>query len=199
MKNRKNLLLVVLLLVVVAVATASTYAWLTDTKSAEAISYTVGDVSYTIEKTNAPAGTYVVPGQALGNIVIKNKSNVKTNVRVQLTVTVSDGSTWTVGEDEEDDEVLLKHPTTNSWTFDETDKCYYYGGKDVAAGEIAVSTNTTDGVALNPLIESLVINGKLVGNDYSGKTITIVATFYAKQADHVTWAEIGSINWTNGI
>lgn len=204
MKNRKNLLLVVLLLVVVAVATASTYAWLTDTGSADAISYTVGDVSYTIEKTNAPAGTYVVPGQSLGKVVIVNKSNVLTNIRVKLGVTVTGAATgantdWSVGNAAATDEVLLTQPTGSKWVL--SGDYFYYGGVGSAAteGDEDIAIAAANGTTLDELIKSLVLNGALVGNDYSGATVTITVTFEAKQAEYVDWSSMGSIDFSTGI
>ena len=203
MKNRKNLLLVVLLLLVVAVATASTYAWLTATATSGDLSYTVGDVSYSVSSSLSKTGT-VVPGQPLGNFTITNSSNVVTNVRVKFTVTVSNvqngaSTDWSVGTDNTKDELLLSQ-TSTKWVLvqDGSNYYYYYGGvgSSTSTGneDIAAGTATLDAI-----FDTLAINGKLVGNDYSGATVKITITFQAKQAEYVDWSELGSINWTAGI
>ena len=43
------------------------------------------------------------------------------------------------------------------------------------------------------------LNGYTVGNEHSGKTVTITITFYAKQAEYVTWDELGTVNFTTGL
>ena len=203
MKNKKNLLLVVLLLVVIAVATASTYAWLTQTNSSGEITYTVGDVSYTVTPSLVNGGT-VVPGQPLGTFTISNSSNVLTNVRVRFNVSVSnvknDASTdWSVGTTASD-EVLLTQPEGSKWVLvvSGTNYYYYYGGvgdKDATGTEdIAVNSGN-----LETLFNTLVINGALVGNDYAGAAVKITITFEAKQAEYVDWSEMGSIDFETGI
>ena len=203
MKKRKNLLLVVLLLVVVAVATASTYAWLTATGSSGDLNYTVGDVSYSVNST-LTSTEKIVPGQQLGNFTITNNSNVLTNVRVKFTVAVSNvqngaNTDWSVGEDEDNDELLLTQ-TSTKWDLvkDGSNYYYYYGGVGSSSsnGDEDISVDTT---TLDEIFNTLVINGKLIGNNYSGATVKITITFQAKQAEYVDWSEMGSIVWTAGI
>ena len=201
MKNRKNLLLVALLLVVVAIASASTFAWLTDTNSANGGTYTVGDVSYTITAPEDASGT-VVPGQNLAGPTIKNASNVVSNLRVKFTISVdvtgasntSANKNWTIGTDD-DDHLFL---TLGSKWF-EDDGYYYYGSvnddKTTGGAEDIAATQTT----IESLFSSLVINGKVVGNDYSGAKVTISITYEAKQAEYVQWSELATFNFETGI
>ena len=202
MKNRKNLFLVVLLLVVVAVATASTYAWLTDTESSGNLEYKVGDVEYSVESSLKNDKT-VVPGELLGNFTITNSSNVLTNVRVKfdISVTKADSTSviWKVGANEETDHILLKQQDGSNWQL--VDNYYFYYG-----GEGSSTTTGDEDIAavkqptpLEDLFDTLTINGKLVGNIYSGATVKITITFQAKQAEYVDWDTIGSIDWEAGI
>lgn len=206
MKNKKNLLLVILLLVVVAVASASTFAWLTDTDTAGSIDYTVGEVSYEISKLNA-AESAIVPGQVLGSVSIINKSNVLTNLRISLSVTVSGvaegvNKNWSVGADAENDEILLKSAIdTSIWVFDSTTNYYYYGqvGSATTTGAEDIAVAEEEGTQLTALLDTMTLNGGLIGNEYAGATITVVVTFEAKQADYVEWSEMGNIDFTTGI
>lgn len=200
MKNRKNLLLVVLLLVVVAVATASTYAWLTDTKKTSDITYNVGDVEYNISSTQTTSNK-IVPGETFGNITITNESTVATQIRVLFTITCDKG-TLTVGSDDTYQVILTgqnaKWFKSTAFNADgDTNEYYYYGNSSTPSVEniAAVQTPTN----LESLFTGIQLNGKLVGNSYSGAVITISVTFQAKQADHVEWSEMGSINFTTGI
>lgn len=199
MKNRKNLLLVALLLVVVAIASASTFAWLTDTNSANGGTYTVGDVSYTITAPTDASGT-VVPGQNLAGPTIKNASNVVSNLRVKFTISVdvtgasntSASTAWTIGTAETDHLFL----TLNTAWKKHTDGYYYYGSvnddKTTGGAEDIAATQTT----IESLFSSLVINGKVVGNDYSGAKVTISITYEAKQAEYVQWSELTSTTFS---
>ena len=205
MKNRKNLLLVVLLLVVVAVATASTYAWLTSTGSANGGTYTVGDVSYTISAP-ANANGIVVPGQPLSGPTITNQSNVASNLRVKFSVSVNmtNASTptadanWKIGTAATDHLQMTLNDT--NWKAG-TDGYYYYGAltdDEVATGAEDIQTSKT---TIESIFTNLVINGAVVGNAYSGAVVTITITFEAKQAEYVQWSELTSqsFSFTNGI
>ena len=204
MKKKSLLILLVgVLALLVVTGIGTTYAWLTDQGESSTISYEVGDVSYQIAITKAEnAGDIVVPGQSLTDISIKNKSNIITQLRVQMTVKCGD-ETWTVGEYSADplnktDHILITKGT--GWT-SLTGGYYYYGDADStkAAANIPVSTDITNGVEIADLWTKLEINGWKVGNTYSGKTITVILKFQAKQAEYVTWADMGSVSFETGL
>ena len=76
---------------------------------------------------------------------------------------------------------------------------YFYYGQKADSGvagkeDLAPSTAPTT----FPFSE-FKLNGYKVGNEYSGKTITITITFYAKQADYVTWEALGSFSFESGL
>ena len=75
-----------------------------------------------------------------------------------------------------------------SFTIGREDKVAFVGGNELAKTTIAIAE--ANGTTLDELIESLVLNGALVGNDYSGATVTITVTFEAKQAKYVLWNQI---------
>lgn len=200
MNKKLIVFLVVCIVVLLGTATGITFAWLTSTGSGT-IEYTVGDVSYTVTGQVAQ-NTTIVPGQNLENsFQITNNSNVATNLRVSISVDVAG---WTIGEvgtqdaPNVTDHIVVSANTTGWELVTENNVMYFYygsknstndGAEDLAAG---VSPTTF------PFSE-FKLNGYVVGNDDSGKTIKITITFYAKQADYVTWAELGSFDFTTGL
>ena len=190
MKNKRNLLLVILLLVVVSVASASTYAWLTDTnRSGEdnKIEYTVGHVDYTITATQSSTDL-LVPGDSFGKLTIANSSTVATNIRVKFSVTCDNG-TMTYGTADTNHIKLVG--TSTKW-FLSNDGYYYYGANSTES-DIAAS------VSPESLFDNLLLNGAVVGNDFAGAKITVTISFQAKQAENVEWADMGSINFETGL
>ena len=199
--NKKIVIALSLILVaLIAASSVVTYAWLTSTGSSDSIKYKVGEINYTITGPQVADNTYVVPGQQIASdFVIKNSSNIATNLRVQFTITVdvtnavnpSAPKDWTIGSNNLTDELILTLNT--NWVLD-TDGYLYYGGKDLEADDvIEASTNPSSPIA------GLQLNGDLIGNDYSGAVITVQATFYAKQDAYIEWKDMGSIDWTTGI
>lgn len=200
MNKKLIVFLVVCIVVLLGTATGITFAWLTSTGSGT-IEYTVGDVSYTVTGEVAQ-NTIIVPGQNLENsFKITNNSNVATNLRVSISVDVVG---WTIGEvgtatnPNTKDHIVVSANTTGWELVTENNVMYFYygsknstndGAEDLAAG---VSPTTF------PFSE-FKLNGYVVGNADSGKTIKITITFYAKQADYVTWAELGSFDFTTGL
>ncbi len=203
MNKKLIIFLVVCIVVLLGAATGITFAWLTSTGS-KTIEYTVGDVSYTVTGEVAP-NTIIVPGQNLTNsFTITNNSNVATNLRVSISVEV-EGANWTIGQVGTDTEpnktnhIVVSANTTGWELVPENNVMYFYYGKkadsgangaeDLAAGVSPTTFPFTD----------FKVNGNVVGNESSGKKVEITVTFYAKQADYVTWAEMGSISFETGL
>ena len=201
--NKK--LIVVLMISLIALLGAFvgvTYAWLTSTGS-KTIEYTVGDVSYTIIG-KVDASTIIVPGQNLtSSFEIENKSNVYTNLRVSVSTSMQG---WTIGEagttekPNTTNHILVAANKAEGWELvTENNVMYFYYGQKADSGvagkeDLAPSTSPD----AFPFSE-FKLNGYKVGNEYSGQTITITITFYAKQADHVTWEALGSFSFETGL
>lgn len=203
--NKK--LIVVLIISLIALLGASvgvTYAWLTSTGN-KTIEYTVGKVSYTITG-KVDASTVIVLGQNLtSSFEIENKSDVYTNLRVSVSTSMEG---WTIGEagttdaPNTTDHILVAANEAQGWEL-VTDTAnnvmyFYYGQKadsGVAGKEDLAPSTSPDAFPFS----EFKLNGYKVGNDYSGKTITITITFYAKQADYVTWEALGSFSFETGL
>jgi hypothetical protein len=199
--NKK--LIVVLMISLIALIGASvgvTYAWLTSTGN-KTIEYTVGDVSYTITG-KVDASTIIVPGQNLtSSFEIKNNSNVYTNLRVSVSTSMQG---WTIGKagtaqtPNTTDHILVAANAEGWELVTENNVMYfYYGQKEDSVAKIE-DLAPYKAPPTFPFSE-FKLNGYKVGNEYSGKTITITITFYAKQADYVTWDELGSFSFETGL
>lgn len=161
-----------------AIIAGSTFAWLTDKGESDKITYTVGEVDYEITVTPA-ASNKVVPGDTIApTFNIENKSNVATNLRIQLTIEGASG--MTIGEEDTNHLILTLNA---NWIKD--GNYYYYKSNDKDTGSIAL-----DEVISSP-ISSLVINGEKVGNEFATKTINIKVLWEVKQAAHVDWDAAG--------
>ena len=201
--NKK--LIVVLIISLIALIGASvgvTYAWLTSTGS-DTIEYTVGKVSYTING-EVDASTVIVPGQNLtSSFEIENKSDVYTNLRVSVSTSMQG---WTIGEagtaqtPNTTDHILVAVNAEGWELVTENDAMYfYYGQKEDSKGGLGTEDLAPSTSPDTFPFSEFKLNGYKVGNEYSGKTITITITFYAKQADHVTWDELGSFSFETGL
>lgn len=190
MKKKSLLLLSILLLVVFAAATGVTYAWLTYKGTTGEFEYIIGTVDYEIQDPSATQG-YIVPSQEIfSGLTIENKSNVDTNLRAKFTVTATlNGQTvdWTIGSDENNDEILLTLNGNNNstWVYNESDGYYYFNSINETDGNIP-STETN----IECFFTNLVLNGELIKNQHSNISVTISLTFEAKQAKYVLWNQI---------
>lgn len=202
MNKKLIVFLVVCIVVLLGAATGITFAWLTSTGSAT-INYKVGEVAYTV-KGNVASETVIVPGQNLSNsFTITNNSNVNTNLRI--TISVSD-STWTfkevdtTGNPNTTNHVLLSMANSKWKSYSENGIMYfYYGQKENTANGAGIEDILPSTKTIEFPFSDFKLNGYVVGNESKNKSITFTITFYAKQADHVTWDEMGSISFQTGL
>lgn len=182
MKNKKMILLLILLVGVIFYTTSMISAWLTSTDKTNPIELTVGKVKYQWSgktTSNVP----IVPGQELIEeaFKLKNDSNIKTQLRFEITVEYSnDGSVWNDITNQSNMFVL----TIDSMWIKE-DEHYYYNGKE---GIIDALDQMID------VLTSFNLNGAVIGNAYSNQLFRITLEFEAKQAEYVSWDQLGIAN-----
>lgn len=206
MKKRKIGFIALLGFLAVSAISVTTYAWFTQEGTKNDLTFTAGEVKYTISEITDNENP-VVPGVAFFSqeISFTNESTIDTEFRMQISYTITtaaneDGKklTGTSFTDETKDYILWTKDTSNQSTWDYSDGYYYYGSKTKGdASKIAAKTNIT----LFTANDSLMLNGDLVGNDYQGATITITFTFQAKQYDALTWEECANkqLDFTTGL
>jgi hypothetical protein len=187
-KIKKSIYLVIIMLLgVVGLTTYAVTAWLTDTDTSGPQTFTVGDVEFALSGA-ATTVTPVVPGQELvaTKYTLTNASTVSTELRVKITIVTSYPSADT------DAKSLVLMTLGSNWGA-ETGGYYYYS---VSSDPIIVA-----GTQALDFLTSLKLDGSKVGNPYTAATFTVTIMFEAKQADYVTWTELGtaSIDFTTGI
>lgn len=200
-KNKKRIVLSSLILVMVVAlvfVARSVGAWLTDQQETDKVTLQVGNVEYNLTGTsNLFVTSPVVPGQNLvedNELKITNQSNVDSQIRFKFTATYDNtGMDSSFTGDAVADELLLTtfDPVWQLGTTAGLEGYYYLNGED---GVILANTTVA-----NAILTSLILDGSKVGNQFAGKEFTIKFTFQAKQADHLTWQDAGSIDFITGI
>lgn len=178
--KKKLIVLSILMGIALIGLIGTTVAWLTSTGQKE-LTFEMGEVQYEITTTTTTTSK-IVPGQnvfSTGAVTLTNGSNVDTQVRILVSIEQN-------GTEVNADLVTLA--ADSNWTPD--NGYWYYGGLE---GKVTSGTTSLS----FPI--SLVFNGATVGNTYAGKTFTVTLTFEAKQADHVAWSDMGSIDFSTGL
>lgn len=196
MKKKTMLILSYILVAFFAIASGVTFAWITQEGKLDEFQYNVGEIKYSIVKEGGiSSGTVIVPGDDLGTVTITNNSNIKTNLRIQITVTATkEGSSqiWTVGVDDPEnssDQILITKDS--NWIV--SDGYLYYKSATDSEGVIAPKD------PVDAPYSKMYLNGKVVINDHQNTNLKFNIKFQAKQADHVTWQDLGTITWSKGI
>ena len=198
MKRSKLIVLIVSLVVVLSAATYGiTSAWLTDTAN-KTETFTMGDVSYTLNGALIANTNPIVPGQNLVGTTfsVTNASTVVSQLRIKIEYsTVASGGAVTTGvvytgAAGGNGIVTDINTVPGTWTYSSD---FWYLGS-TADTTMAVSTATST------MFTTLSYNGALTGNDYQAATgLVITITFQAKQDQYVEWTDMGSINFTTGL
>lgn len=203
--KKKGLIIILSLVLVGIIATSIPIirAWLTDTEKTPDVSFTVGDVEFAFGGKFISDVDVIVPGQDLisSPFTLTNESNVGTELRFFIAITYLDnidGVDTTV--DAFDLAIVDIDSTNNKWVL--SDGYYYYRETGVVDStsevgkHIITKDKATSGIEV---LSSIKLDGAKVGNSFTGKVFSIVITFEAKQSQYVTWAEMGSIDFTAGI
>ena len=208
MKNKKIVFLSLGLLLIVTTLVISISAWLTDTADTGETTFTVGDVSYTLNGGFIPS-QIVVPGQELLNdpLTLTNASTVSSELRIKVEYTFkkeseSTSGTWedVVVTDGLSDLLLTSDAPAGGFSLSsdweenlngQPEGFWYYsptGGTVVTAGTQTI-----------PILADLMLDGNKVGNNYSKHQLNILITIQAKQSEYVNWSTLGSINFSTGL
>ncbi len=189
LKIKKSVYLVIILLLgVIGFTTYAVTAWLTDTDTTGPSTFTVGDVEYTWGGA-LTSSTAVVPGEELvtTTFTLTNSSTVSSELRFKITAVVDYPSANTDALDK------LLITLGSNWVKD--GDYYYYKVGDPADPVIVAGTQVLN------VITNLKLDGSKVGNAYTGATFSITLMFEAKQAQYVTWTQLGTagINFSTGL
>lgn len=164
------------------------YAYFADKKSTGAVEFTLGKISYTLygslDNDFTMAGVNIIDV----SIGVINNSSINSELRVKFTVTSEIFGTdnlegmfgetfYTMGED-----------------FVLEDGYYYYRNSDIF--DVNTGLYSIEPTNQNiPIITSIILDGYKFSNNHANKSITILITFEAKQADFVSWEILGQQNY----
>ena len=203
--NKKIVLLGLGLLLVITTVVVSISAWLTDTGDTGKVTFTIGEVSYTLNGAFISADDPIVPGEQLiaTAFSLENESTVDSHIRFYIDYKINLG-TPPITVDKATDTQLnnyftnTTHNSSGAVTFGSGwahDGGYWYYGASSTSPTLVEPTDDDPIIFLS----NLMLNGSVIGNTYANITVDITITFQAKQADHVDWADLGSIDWQTGL
>ena len=185
--KRKAILYILQAVLLMTTAVVVVFAWLVDTKTTNQIVLRSGKVEYILVGETETG--LVVPGQNLikTNYVITNNSTVDSQLRIQLTIKLDDEVLAF-----DDEKIFTTIGLGSDFVINEDDNFYYYNDVD----GVLLPTNKTP----ITIIETLILDGVYVQNQYSGKTVKLVIIIQAKQADFVDWQTLidEEINFQTG-
>jgi predicted ribosomally synthesized peptide with SipW-like signal peptide len=169
------------------------YAYFTDRKTTEDLTFRLGKVAYTISGNFS--NLLIVPGQNIIDepFILTNSSTIDTEIRVIISVTSSKFGTDTLDGMFGENDLQEKYYTMGTgWVLDGS--YYYYRGGyavETPSGIFRVYPSVTD----ITILSSIVLDGYKFTNDHANGTISISITLEAKQADFVTWLTLGTATY----
>jgi len=194
MKNKKIIIVLsILILAVIGAMTNIIVAWLTDTDQTGPTDFTLGDVTFTW--SGEITQNLAVPGENIVTtpFVLTNASTIDTELRVKLEIE----SSFLEGDATD----YVDYTIADGWVFD-VDYYYYRGNDTVQEGELPdIKYKIPTTVETISVLTGLVLDGSKVGNDFSGTDFTLTFTFQAKQAQYVSWSQLGTaeIDFSTGL
>ena len=161
-----------------------------------------GDLKFTVEgELNQPieGGVQkVLPGDTVtpeGGIKIKNESNIDSNLRVKVYFTYKDaeGTEHIVPFKNNSNDYISVEFASENWALSGDYYCYY---ADVVKGDMRIPAQTGAELENNeiPFISSIKFSGEKITQDFQGTEASVTVELQSKQADYVTWTELGTIS-----
>lgn len=157
-----------------------------------------GDLKFTVEGELKGGDQKVLPGDDVtpeDGIKIKNESNIDSNLRVKVyfTYTDAEGTVHKVPfKNNKDDDYISVEFASENWALSGD---YYYYYTDVVKGDLRIPAVTGAELENNdiPFISSIQFSGEKITQDFQGTEASVTVELQSKQADYVTWTELGTI------
>ncbi len=185
MKKYFNLVSISVFLIIITILIFTISALLIATDKTESITITSGKVSYTISGKIKEG--LIVPGENIIDepIAIINNSTVKHTLKLSVEMKLA-GETIMI---DRSDGYIIEENLTFDFVVDNNNH-YHYQEIDFVIDESITIIN---------VITNLVLDGYKVQNGYSGELFTISIKLYVRQADNVSWEDLGSIDFKSGL
>lgn len=211
MKKKIILLCLSLALVVGLALPECSYAWFAEGVGAggsgTSHNFHTGKVGMSLtgdfkDELNSDGRAAIIPEDNLldGTLTLTNYSTVDTQLRVKVTYNYLDSTVLTaLAAAADDDPLSVTFDEPNDWTY--SNGYWYYGG---TSGTVTPRQgNQTD--VINA-ISDIRFSGEYSedkeadgSSSFAGNDITVTVTFEVKQADFVTWSQLGSIDFSTGL
>lgn len=177
---KKNVLIIITSVIIIVISiTTITYAAFLIQANKGPLDFTVGKLSYEItgELSN---DNYIYPGINLVEdpFVIHNKSTIKSEVRIKIDFYINN----TLLDKELYNDYFDSFTVGSNWNLNEN---YYYLQVN---DDFIIAKETTNII----IFEEIIFNGYKINNDFKEMSFNLKLTLEAKQADHVSWQDLGS-------
>lgn len=211
MKKKIILLCLSLALVVGLALPECSYAWFADGIGAggngTSHNFHTGKVGMTLtgdfkDDFNADNRATLLPEDNLldGTLTLTNYSTVDTQLRVKVTYNYIGNTVLTALDEAADNDPLsVTFDDPSDWTY--SSGYWYYGGTSGTVGPR--QGDQTDEI---DTISDIRFSGEHTedkeadgSSSFAGNGITVTVTFEVKQADYVTWSQLGSIDFSTGL
>ena len=210
MKNRIFCLILCLVIIFGFASFSQTGAWFSSgTAKHQYLSSGKFNFLLTGELESSDEGD-VLPGMELVStpLMLENYSSISSQLRIDILYSYYDSKGNYIENQKynnEDENSVLLVTLDSNWIKDSEDGFYYYKSKNYIiparndedieayeAGETFVYDNTSPDSIIS-LISSLKFDGEKTTVANSGKTVSVKILVESKQANYVTWTELGSI------
>ncbi|MGE4572246.1 MAG: hypothetical protein AB7E09_05815 [Candidatus Izemoplasmatales bacterium] len=183
---KKNRLIQSLLLLIFAflLTITATYAWISLYESAGSAQINTGQISYTYHGSFIDESEIVFPDKELLNedIFVNNQSNIDTSLRLKIDYTlVEEVISLKTYKNEISDDLFVEFGS--SFVLD--GDYWYYIASDHAIANTGVIA----------LINSIYYDGFKASNEYATNQVSLYVLIQVKQADHVEWTDLTSIDF----
>lgn len=187
-KKRSIILISSILLLIVSISFVYAAFSINETKGD--IKFKLGKIDYTLNGSFIN-DSLIVPGQNLVNEEFKlvNNSNIDTQIRFKISLQLFNGDNTYI-------DLLSSLEYLESFNLNQRfkliDGYYYYYNNDLETNEeyeVVIKSNEPNIILFNELI----LDGRLVKNDYSNNKVKLVVNFEAKQMGSMKWEDFKEV------
>lgn len=176
-----------LLVLILILSIGVTYAWIIHFQEINGSTVHAGEINYDYSGAFINETEIIYPGLNLidQTISVNNQSTINTQLRLKIDYTYIGESVYTKTYiNEVDDDLIVGFSES---FINDGDYWYYHSDEYVI-----------DYTGVFNLISNLAYDGNSSSNEYANQSIQIEVLIQVKQADHVAWEDLGTIDFSTG-
>lgn len=183
MKLKHQLLILIATIILLISSSVFVYGLLKSSKSIDNIKFSVGNLAVELKGAMVDEA-YIVPGKELikESYIMINTSTINIDLQMVIDVMLDGHIIDPNVYKKEDNSFNVLILIDDLYRIEETNRY--------------LLTNIQPGTNIN-IISSLILNGLIVKNDYTGQQLSISISFSVKQSDHAEWSDIGILDLFN--